>query len=233
VAATARIPLLRDPLLAVYAFLALGFLLPGRLIVEPLGGVGSPATLAAFAAAILYLFGRLVPDVLANGVQPVRTAIIVFGCASLVAYGVGLNRVLLQAEASSMDRALVNTIGFVGLGLLTVDGVRSRDHLDRLLKLIVLGASALATLGIVQFVWGAAPQDYISFPGLTLQDVTINAERSFLTRVMGTTQHPIEYGVVLAVALPLALHYATDSCEGSRAGRGCGLSGRSIRTGIP
>lgn len=228
-----RLPLRRDPLLPVYLFVLLAFLLPGRLIVGPLGAVGNPAALAALLAAVMWAYGRLVPGALAEGVQPVRTTLIVFAAGTVLAYGVGLARSLAPVEESSMNRALIATAGYVGLALLTADAVRSREHLDRLLKTIVGGSVALALMGILQFVTGLMPADYISVPGLTLQDVTINASRSFLTRVMGTAQHPIEYGVVLAVALPLAMHYATTARDGIRPSRWWWVAVALIATGIP
>ncbi len=230
---TGRLPLLRDPLLAVYAFVVLAFALPGRLILEPLGSVGNPAALAALAAAVAYALGRLAPGSLATGLQPVRTAVYLFAAGTVLAYAVGLARPLLSYEASSMDRTLIASVGFIGLALLTADGVRSREHLERLLKLLVLGGTFMAGLGIVQFVTGARPQDYIAVPGLALQDVEINAERSFLTRVMGTAVHPIEYGVVLAVLLPVALHLATTSRTGVRPSRWWWVAVGVITVGIP
>ena len=199
---------MRDPMLVVYLFLLAGFLLPGRLIVEPLGSLGAPATLLSLAAAVLYAFGRLVPDTLANGLQPIRTAIVVFGATALLSYGVALTRALSGSEASGSVRSLASHLGFIGLGLLVADAVRDREHLDRLLRLVVWLASVFAVIGIVQYVLGLDPEDYITVPGLVLQEVDINVQRSFLFRVKGTALHPIEFGVVLAVVLPVALHYA-------------------------
>lgn len=231
--APARIPPWRDPLLAVTAFVLLGFLLPARLIFEPLGALGAPATLVTVGAAVLYGLGRLIPGALADGLQPMRTMLIVFAATALISYAVGLTRVLSVPEASGMDRTLIAYVGLIGLGLLVTDGVRDRDHLDRLLKLVVLGASALAVTGIVQFVFELNPEDYISVPGLTMQEAVVNAERSVFSRVKGTTLHPIEFGVVLAVVLPLALHYAMVSRDGTRPSRWRWLSVALILVATP
>ncbi len=230
---TTRFPLLRDPLLGVYLFLLVGFLLPARLIVEPLGGAGAPATLVALGVAVAYAVARLLPGALADGTQPVRTALLAFAAVTVLGYGVGLSRTLLTIEATSMDRALVASVGYIGLGLVVADGVRSREHLDRLLRMLVGGGVLLATMGILQFVVGIKPDDYLRVPGLALQEVTVNAERSFLTRVMGTTLHPIEYGVVLAVILPIALHYATTSRDGIRPSRWWWVAAGVVAIGTP
>lgn len=217
--AQARIPLLRDPLLVVTVFVLIAFLLPAQLIVEPLGAVGAPATIVAVGAAVLYALGRLIPGALADGPQPMRTMLVVFACTALISYAVGLARVLSVPEASASDRSLIGYAGFIGLGLLVADGVRNRDHLDRLLKLVVVGASALAVFGIVQFIFEVNPEDYLSIPWLTMQEGEVNVERSIFFRVKGTALHPIEFGVVLAVVLPLALHYAMTARDGSRPSR--------------
>lgn len=207
-------PLLRDPLLVVYLALALAVLLPARLIVAPLGGLGAPATIVMLGAVLLYLFAMLRQGTLAAGFQPIRFALVMFWTVMLFGYAVGLTKphpgVL---EAASM-RTLILLTGFVAVGLLIADTVRNRDHLDRLLSLVVMGASVVAVLGIVQFIAGVAPAEYIRVPGLALQEVEISIERSIFTRVQGTTLHPIEFGVLLATVLPLALHQALHGVRG-------------------
>src|SRR5690606_16550535 len=150
-------------------------------------------------AGVLYVMGRLIPGQLAGGVQPVRAALLIFALVTLVAYGVGLTKHLTPLATNGSIRALVYYAGFIGLGLLVVDGVRNRRHLDRLLVLIVLGGSLLAVFGIIQFVLGLSPDSYIKIPGLVLQPVDLSLDRSYFTRVQGTSLHPIEFGVVLAL----------------------------------
>lgn len=203
-----EIPLLRDPLIVPYAFVVLSIAIPSRLLLQPLGSLGYPATIVAASAALLYALARLLPGQLADGVQPVRTVLLAFTVVVVVAYGVGLTKPLTALAETGSIRAFIYYAGYIGLGLLVVDGVRDRRHLDRLLVLIVLGGSLLAVFGIVQFVLGLSPDSYIKIPGLVLQEVDITLDRSMFTRVQGTSLHPIEFGVVLALILPLALHYA-------------------------
>ena len=209
----------RDPLIAVLAFVVAAFWLPGRAIVEPLGALGHPATILSVVAALLYGFARLVGGHLAQGTQPMRTMFVVFGTVALVAYLAGQVRPLSAGEAAGSDRTLITLVGLLGLGLLTADAVRDRVHLERLLRLVVGGAAVFAALGVLQWMTGLSPDDYIQVPGLTLQAVDINVERSDLTRVQSTALHPIEFGVVLAVTLPLALHFALVGHGGRRPSR--------------
>lgn len=215
--ASARPPRLgRDPLIAVYAFLLAAFLIPGRMIVEPLGALGNPATLIALSAALLYGLARLIGGHLAEGRQPMRTMFVVFGTVALIAYLSAHLRPLSAGEAAGAERAVFNVIAVLGLGLLTADAVRDKDHLERLLRLVVAGAAVFAFMGVLQWVTGLSPTSYVLVPGLTLQDVDINVERSDFTRVQSTALHPIEFGVVLAVSLPLALHFALMGRNGRR-----------------
>ncbi|MBO1751987.1 O-antigen ligase family protein [Actinotalea sp. BY-33] len=199
--------LLRDPLLVVHLVLILSLAIPGRLIVEPLGALGAPATILTIGAVALYVIARMIPGYLADGYQPMRVPLILFWVVMLVSYGAGKVQVLSVLETNASDRALIVQTGYVALALLVADGTRTRRDLDRLLRLVVVMASALAVYGIVQFVTDIAPDMYIHVPGLTLQAAEVSAERSIFTRVQGTALHPIEFGVVLAIALPVALHY--------------------------
>lgn len=223
----------RDPLIAVYGFLLAAYLLPGRLMFEPLGALGHPAVLIALSAAFLYGMGRLVGGHLAVGLQPMRTAFLVFGTVALGSYLVAHTRPLWAGEAAGADRALFNVVAVVGLGLLTADAVRDTRHLERLLRLVVVGAAAFALMGVLQWVTGLSPDSYVVVPGLSIQEVDIDVARSDFTRVQSTAQHPIEYGVVLAAVLPIALHLALVGRDGRRPSRWNWLPALMILFAIP
>jgi hypothetical protein len=214
-----RLPLIRNPLIVVFLFVVFAVAIPAAAIIKPLGGVGSPATIVSVGALVLYCFGRFVPGFLADGFQPIRAMLVAFGCVALVSYAVGQTKGLSVLELSSMDRALISYAGYIGLGLVVTDAVRDRRHLDRVLSFVVLGAGALSVLGIAQFMTGVAPDTWIKIPGLTLQDTDITTLRSTFNRVGATAQHPIEFGVVLAVCLPLSLHYAIHGVGHGRPSR--------------
>jgi O-antigen ligase len=77
-----------------------------------------------------------------------------------------------------------------------------------LLGSLVLAGSVMATLGVIQFTTGWDPVPHIRIPGLRysarFSDIPT---RSFFNRPYGTSLHPIEFGVVCAGLLPLAIHY--------------------------
>ena len=205
---------LSDPLLPVYAFVLAATWLPANLVLLPLGGIGAPATIFGVLTFVWYLLTLLRPGALASGFNPARLAVLVFALAMLLGYGTGLAKPLSPLEAGGSGRALIIYVGYVGLGLYVVDAVRDRRHLDRLLNVIVVGVSGMALMGMLQFITDVGPTSYIQVPGLTLLESDIDASRSLFTRVQATAAHPIEFGVVLAVILPVALHLAIQGSGG-------------------
>ena len=109
----------------------------------------------------------------------------------------------------------------MGVALVAADGVRNRRRLDRLLKrnLMIFGAIN-AAIGIIQFATGFDLAARIVIPGLhPNSDFTafkVARGAGAFIRVTGTSTHPIEFGVMLAILLPLALHYAMHAQEGYR-----------------
>ncbi len=105
------------------------------------------------------------------------------------------------------DRGLISFGAWIGIVLVTADGVRSWQDLDRLVRWLTTIAAFVAALGIVQFFTGMDIAGLFVIPGLTPNsDFGAVASRSVLNRVASTAAHPIEYGVVLAALFPLALH---------------------------
>ncbi|WP_289018296.1 O-antigen ligase [uncultured Ornithinimicrobium sp.] len=137
--------------------------------------------------------------------------------AQLVGNVVGYDRLATPAQASSADRWLIVTVGFVGVVLAVTDGTRTRRELDRLLRLLLFFASVMSVVGVLQFFRVVDLTRYIQIPGLSVNYELIavgsRGDAGF-ARVAGTANHYIEYGVVLALLLPLALHYALFSPPG-------------------
>jgi len=95
------------------------------------------------------------------------------------------------------------------LTLAIVDGVRSRRRLETLLSWTVGLAAVMGAVGALQSLVGLDLTQHIRIPGLRLNSALIGVgERGdvALARVAGTASHYIEFGVVLAMLLPLAVH---------------------------
>lgn len=200
----------RDAVTVLMVFVVLLFLIPQRYVIGPLGGVGAPALVIGFAAMAWWASGRLVPAVgFATGRQPLRSAIALFAAAMVLSYAAGMVRPLSPFEASGADRTLALLFALGGVTLLAADGIPSRPRLDRLLRVLVGAGGLLAVIGIIQYTTGFDLARQITPPGLRLlRDFSGISERGGLPRVSGTSQHAIEFGLVLGMLLPLALHYA-------------------------
>jgi O-antigen ligase len=101
---------------------------------------------------------------------------------------------------------------------------------------LVLGASLVAVVGIVQFAFGIDLSRYLRLPGLVAGTVSGDSfidTRSVLRRVQGTTAHPIEMAVFLGMVLPLVVHYARTSVSRSWQRLGWLASAGLILASIP
>lgn len=195
--------------LLMLPLLVLTFLLPARLVFPPLGAAGRPAVLYAAGLGIVWLFFLVRRAGLPPRRQPVRWLMGVFLFAQLATYALGFDRGLPPIEARSADRWLLLCVSVSGLALFVADAPR-RAALDRLLRRVVLGAACMAVVGSLQFLLRLDLTTRIQVPGLAAnRDLIGIGERGFgFARVAGTATHYIEFGVVLGMVLPLAIHYA-------------------------
>src|SRR5699024_5237451 len=135
----------------------------------------------------------------------------------LLGYAVGVDRGPTADELSNANMWLIFIIAMAGIALATSDGLRDRREVDVLLRTLVVVAAAMAAVGALQFAGIVDLTRYISIPGLRhnadFLQVGARGDGSF-PRVASTANHYIEFGVVLALALPVALHYALFSPRG-------------------
>lgn len=207
---------------------------PTRLVVGPFGAPGTPANLLAVAGLLWWICavaGGLVP---VKGLTPMRLAVGVFVAAVLTSYVAGqisgwsqpanihqrTDRLwqaanvtqVTETVSSAADRGLLALAGWVGIMLITAEGIRSWHELDRLIGWIVGAGTVVASMGIVQYFTGLNLAVYLSVPGLqSLTDFGNALSRSDLNRIVSTSAHPIELGVAMASLTPLALHRSLHS----------------------
>jgi O-antigen ligase len=196
-------------ILRIYAVLLV--LIPPTHIVEPLGAVGTPATVVALAALMLWAVGVVAPGTyLCRTVVPVRVVMGVLVVATFVSYAVAHVRYVPAIELLASDRALIQIFAWCGVALLAAEGLRDREELFRVLRVLVAAVAAMSLIGLFQFRFGidfAANVNRI--PGLHQNaDLVSIQDRSGFRRPAGTATHPIEFGCVIAMTLPLALHLA-------------------------
>ena len=195
-------------LLTVYLFLLMA--IPSPLTFSPLGGAGGPDTIFGVVLFVGYLVTLVVPPLaLDRGRQPIRVAAVIFGCAVVAAYISANRRVLPSLEQNGADRGVILILGWLGIMLVAADGIPSMERLKTFTRRIVFGATAISILAIIQFFTGLNASNYIKIPGLSTQIVfTDLLTRNNLNRPSATAIDPIELACVLAICLPIALHWA-------------------------
>ena len=198
-------------------FVALLFVLPARLVVGPLGGAGRPAVLIGIGAGAWWALNRMLPRDKPFARNAIRQVLYVYLVVFTVTYLLGYARILPFDEARAADRAFIVTFGLIGAALLALDGIESRDRLDTLLKRLTVFGAFMAAVGILEFATGYNLAQAIKVPGLSLNreliEIGMRGGPGF-RRVAGTAGHPIEFGVVAAMLLPFALHYALFAVPG-------------------
>jgi len=197
-------------------------LIPSTLEFAPLGAAGTPAQILGLAAAGWWLGVHLNGSSAApRPSQPTRMAMAAFGLAMVVSYVAAVSRPVESPEVSSADRGMILVASWAGLLLLTTDGLVSRSDLLKLLRFLVGCMGVVGLLGVVQFVTHTSYVDQLQIPGLSLGQAPLTSvyDRNGFARTSGTASHPIEFGVVLAMMLPLALHLATTDLHRSRLSR--------------
>ena len=195
-------------LLTVYLVLLL--FIESRLVIEPLGGAGSPAMLVALVALAWWAFGHLRRDRPTGiGPQPLRTALLATLLAFLASYVAAMSRAITPLESGTAQLGMITVLGWMGVGLLTSDGVPHLARFRRLAFRLVVLVGVMAAIGVAQFVTHDTLVRAFHIPGLTpnttLMDLGL---REGFTRPFGTALHPIEYGAVLTMVLPLAVTWA-------------------------
>ena len=191
--------------LTLYLFLLVA--VPSRLIVGPLGSAGTPATILGILCLFWWVWARLNRAQTGSvRTQPVRLAMGCFIAVIGIAYVLAMVRAIDPKEISTADSGLLVVAGWFGVLLVANDGIPSSDRLTVLLRRVAFAAGALATLGVAQFITKLPITDYIVIPGLTPNVPLYSVlDRSGFARPAGTALHPIEFGTVLTMILPIAL----------------------------
>jgi O-antigen ligase len=201
-------------------YLALAFFIPSNLTLPALGGVGTPANVFALLGLLWYLAswltGRVVP---APGTRSPRLAMCLLAVAVLMAYVANASRNSTHEEVLGADRGLIGLLVWVSLVVLASAGVQDRDRLDTLMRRVVVLGSVVAAIGYYDFFFSTNVADSIRVPGLHQSVGQISAMgRGSFTRPRSTTAHPLEFGGMLAILVPFAVHQAFDPVR-AKAGR--------------
>lgn len=196
----------------VIVFILLLNLIPPLLVVPGLGAAGRPAALVGLGMLAWWCVSRFQPQPHARRSPALPWAMFAFLMASVASMIAGLDRGLPGIEARSMDRNLLLTLSWLGLVLVLTFGLNGRDAVERVLSWAVLLGAFGALVGLAQFAIDFDLTEKIQIPGLVANreagDIATRGQVGY-ARVRGFARHPIEYGVVLATLLPIAIHLST------------------------
>ncbi|XVS66748.1 O-antigen ligase family protein [Actinosynnema sp. CA-299493] len=194
----------------VSLFLLALLIIPARLVLSFVPMTLPPALVVALLLGVFWVSGQMVDNVgMGKGRNVVRTAVALYLASQLATYGVATRRWLPTDELTVADSSIIRITSMIAVAVFVCDAVRTKERLDRVLKLLLGCSAVIAFVGLVQFGLGVDLASYVSLPGLRVQDNGYSAmeARSIFRRPTGTTNHPIEFGLVCAMAVPLGVHY--------------------------
>jgi hypothetical protein len=207
----------RDALGVATAYLVLALALPSKAGIAALGTIGAPSTLLSIAILVIWLWS-LVRDGGGSAAitRPMRRASVALMLAALAIYVHAMTQPLPADEITPADSTLLRFLALVGIALAIGDGLTSLETFHLYVKRITVAGGLVAVLAIVQAVTKQMWLDRIPLPGLTV-DLPQGAgliTRGLFARPIGTATHPIEFGAVMGVVLPLALNRARTVTTG-------------------
>ncbi|MGF6823707.1 O-antigen ligase [Microbacterium sp. ZKA21] len=192
--------------LTVYLIVLLA--IPSRFVVGPLGSAGAPSMLMGLVSLLFWLTLLMMRrhSAVVLRFYPLRWALGFLIFASGISYALAMSRPINVDEISPADVALLSLLSWAGTMLLAADTIPTRRRVDDLVWRVALAGGLLALLGLAQVATEQSITNLISIPGLREIGSADLVYRNGFVRPNGTATHPIEYGAIVAMILPLALH---------------------------
>lgn len=200
-------------------------ILPGAL-----KGNGSPARMIALIMSGLVVLGfvMLRRTEQYRRVNPGVVILLLYFLLLLATYGAGLLNNDSYVVATSRTRVLVGLIAHVGVALYIIARVATARQLDIVLGCLAAGLTFGCLVGFLQGVTSLDLGFFLQPPGFVLNTEQVQSfERLGVTRVKGTSQHPIEFSVLAAVTVPLTIYFARNAATRNvrlLSGVACGLA---------
>lgn len=206
-----RLQVRLDTATVIALLVLLLYCLPAALIVPGLTFAGRPALLLAMGLFAWWLIARLGPTLFLMGPQPIRWAMLFYLVSTLLSYIAGMLRGLPTLEANRQNFTLLVTFQFIGLVLMSADGVNNWERLRKVLRVFLWAAAFMAVIGLIQSLFEYDIAQNLIVPGLEIKAEMADFQKrgdGGLFRVAGTAIHYIEFSTVLAMAVPFGLHFA-------------------------
>ena len=197
----------------VMAFAFLLLALPPELALPgPLRGYGSPARLIALAVLVLIVLTAICGRqfLLKRDSRNVGVGIILlFLAAACIQFARSYsNGTLTDKDVATNTRFLLSAAMAAALLMYMTVRVRTDRQRRAVLWSLLAGSMVSVVIGLLQGLASLNYRYYGTFLGLTKLQNVEPSEREGFTRVVGTTGHPIAFSVMVAVALPIAIHLA-------------------------
>ena len=216
------------------AFAAVLFIFPSEVaLAGPLRSNGSPVRLVGMVMMVLLILDLLrarrakaVPS------SPIVVLLLLYLVHALFFYGWGT----VHGQQNSADalRQLLFAVSACGVALYAAVRVTTVRVAQQVVGVLVVGCSLSAVVALTQAVgssvkWGTL----VTLPGFVqVAGISGGDARLGFRRVLGTASHPIEFGVVLACCLPLAVHLFRHG-RSRRERQGAGLAAVLMATALP
>lgn len=197
-------------------FLGLTLLIPSRLVFPQIGAAGTPALLFGLLMLGAWCLSRVFSMLDSNTVRhPLRGAAAFIILSLLASYVWAAIHRFEGFSFVNLDRGLMVFFSFVGVALFVADSKMTRDEVYRVVDVMLIMGGVVALIGIVQSMLRFDPVQYIQIPGLSGGVLSIR-ERFGVRRVTSTARHPIEFSVVIATMVPIAIARANAKWQANR-----------------
>ena len=184
------------------------FLIPQDWVFPAGGAIARPAVLVGGICAFAYALSRCVPSMVPPGRNPVALGLYAFLTVLILSVTLSYNRDLQGYEINGGYREIIYFLSMTGVALIA-SAIPDRHRIEVVLQRTVMCGGAVAFVALLQFYIGFDLMQIVEYPGLVLhQDLIRSGQRSGFSRSTGTTAHAIELGIIMAMILPIALHYA-------------------------
>jgi polysaccharide biosynthesis protein PslJ len=183
----------------------------------PLKGNGWPVKMIAFILLGLLILGFLLVRRSSNIAiyRPGIAVMLVYLFVLLVVYGVGAASTSNPSFNVVSDRYLITSTVSVGVTLYILVRIHNPRHRSMLLGCLAIGLAYCCVLGLMQGIFLMNTDPFLQPLGLVATTDTEGGslavpidERLGAKRAIGTAAHPIEFAVLAAVLVPLAIHFA-------------------------
>lgn len=199
----------RVPLLGVLFCLIVPLIPSAAVLPGPLRGQGSPARLLAVAmvVVVLWRFAARRRSEPLRSPNPGAILMVCFLVLQLLTYFMGAFSVGDAEVEANRDRMAISTVAYAFVALYIITTVKYPRQQRYLIGALLTGLTWAMCVGVLQGFVGAdlrnlfVPLGFVS----SVPDTEI-ITRGAAVRVVGTSLHAIEFVVLSAATIPLALH---------------------------